>query len=142
MKACPFCNYDLTGVPAGSPCPECGECVDPKRVQAIMAHPSLRDEVWVCHAATIGWGLNALIVFLPALSWRQPSAFVVAAVFAKMAVLSALLAQRRRTVWPQRFVRLSPSDSRHSRWFVPLILFAFASYFLPSVVCCSSLIAR
>ncbi len=143
MKTCPFCHYNLSGTRFCERCPECGNCVVPDHIQAVMQHPMLRDELALCMFAAVGWFITAAVILLAFSLTGGPLFMLLAAAGAfVLGAASIAMSSWRRRRWPAHFAHCHPNEVTHSAWYTSITLYVAAAYFVPATAACLQLLSR
>lgn len=138
LRHCPFCNYDLTGVPAGLPCPECGSDVAPQHIDALLKHPLLKDEQGALFIAAIAWLFQAPLAFVFVYGGNNPWwMYAVPAAFLMLSLISLILGLRVRASWTRRIRSQGVERLPYSLRSQAISLYAFFSILGPMIACCN-----
>lgn len=138
MHPCPYCQYNLEGLPGVDRCPECGNIVSANYLESLMQHRFIKEEQTLYKIALAGWGahLAPLVLLLMA----DPTMIVVVLLacipITIMLAMTMVLAKRSRKSWPRRYAiakdGIQGAAPRGTFW-------ALSSWALPSIFFCGFL---
>ncbi len=135
MHLCPYCDYDLKGLPEVDRCPECGNIVSIDYLNSLMQHRFAKDEQMLYKIALVGWSAHPfLLLFFGPLTPTAFGLMFAACVPAGALVLcTTLMAHQARKSWPRRYALIREDTNRAA----PRgLLWALLSWALPSIILC------